>query len=257
MKIRHPFLTNTAGLLASAAVRHWMGTIDFKVAFYDPSVDPVNVACQGQKIYLFWHEYILFPLSLRGHSHLHMLLSRHHDAEVLDRVAMHLGFGTIRGSTTRGGASALRAMFRASRHSHLTITPDGPRGPRRTLAPGPIYLAAKLKMPLVLMGLGYDRPWRVSSWDRFAIPRPYSRGRGIISPEIHVPAGLDRTGLEHFRQRAEQTLNCLCAEAERWAESGHRRTDQVPIRRQPSPRGSRRRLAGEHPCPRPAVRIAA
>ena len=58
---------------------------------------------------------------------------------------------------------------------HLTITPDGPRGPRRHMAPGPIYLASKLGLPLVLMGYAYDRPWRLHSWDRFAIPRPGSR----------------------------------------------------------------------------------
>ena len=55
---------------------------------------------------------------------------------------------------------------------HLTITPDGPHGPRRRMAPGPIYLASKLGLPLVLMGYAYDRPWRLPSWDRFAVPRP-------------------------------------------------------------------------------------
>ena len=55
---------------------------------------------------------------------------------------------------------------------NLTITPDGPRGPRRQLAQGPVYLASKLGMPIVAMGFGYDRPWRFNSWDRFAIPRP-------------------------------------------------------------------------------------
>ncbi len=234
MKIRHPLLTNVTGLLASTWVRHWMGTLDFKAVFYDPTVDPVHPGCRGQKIYIFWHEYILFPLSLRGRNHLSMLLSRHHDAEILDRVAMHLGFGTVRGSTTRGGASALRAMFRASRHRHLTITPDGPRGPRRTLAAGPIYLAARLGMPLVVMGLGYDRPWRASSWDRFAVPRPFSRARAVVSPEIHVPPNLCRDDIEHFRLRIEQLMNRLTHEAEQWAESGRRRAGEVRVRRQPA-----------------------
>ena len=106
-----------------------------------------------------------------------MLLSRHRDAEILSHVAYHFGFDFVRGSTNRGGAAALRELLAKSRQMHLTITPDGPRGPRRRMAPGPIYLASKLGLPLVLMGYGYDRPWRLRSWDRFAIPRPCSRAR--------------------------------------------------------------------------------
>ncbi|NLA09484.1 MAG: DUF374 domain-containing protein, partial [Microbacteriaceae bacterium] len=100
-------------------------------------------------------------------------------------------FRVVRGSTRRGGASALRQLLDQGELTHLAITPDGPRGPRRTLAQGAVYLASKLQMPLVALGMGFDRPWRVKSWDRFAIPRPGSRARAILSPEIHVPAGLD------------------------------------------------------------------
>jgi hypothetical protein len=114
---------------------------------------------------------------------------------------------------------------------HLTITPDGPRGPRRRLAPGPIYLASKLGLPLVAMGYGYDRPWRMNSWDRFAIPRPFSRARAIPSPEIHVPPRLDRGGLEHFRRKVERLMNRLTQEAEAWAESRGRRSGQFRLGR--------------------------
>ena len=79
-----------------------------------------------------------------------MLLSRHRDAEILSYAAYHLGFDFVRGSTNRGGAAALRQLLAKSRHMHLTITPDGPRGPRRHMAPGPIFLASKLGLPLVL-----------------------------------------------------------------------------------------------------------
>ena len=91
-----------------------------------------------------------------------MLLSRHRDAEILSHAAYHLGFDFVRGSTNRGGVAAIRELLEKSRHMHLTITPDGPRGPRRKLAPGSIYLASKLGLPLVVMGYGYDRPWRVT-----------------------------------------------------------------------------------------------
>ncbi|OHB83018.1 MAG: hypothetical protein A2V98_19100 [Planctomycetes bacterium RBG_16_64_12] len=234
MSTKSSFPAALGGLLATALVRSWMSTLDYKVAYYDPAIDPALPGCRGQKIYLFWHEYILFPFYLRGHCNLAMLLSRHRDAEVLSRAARHMGFGLVRGSTRRGGVTAIRELLRKSRKMHLTITPDGPRGPRRRMALGPVYLASKLGLPLVLLGLGYDRPWRVSTWDRFAIPRPGSRARSVTSPEIHVPADLDREGLESFREKLERLLNRLTLEAETWAESGTRKTGQRPFRPGPS-----------------------
>jgi lysophospholipid acyltransferase (LPLAT)-like uncharacterized protein len=231
MKLDHPLLYKFAALLGTTAVRAWMDTLDYRVLFYDPDVDPASPRCRGQKIYVFWHEYILFPFAMRGNCNLAMLLSRHRDAEVLSYAARHMGFDFIRGSTNRGGAAALRQLLDKSREMHLAITPDGPRGPRRQLAPGAIFLASKLGIPLVAMGIGFDRPWRVPSWDRFAIPRPCSRACCVLSPELHVPADLDRDGLEHFRLKTEQLLNRLCDESEQWAESGSRRPGQRTPRR--------------------------
>jgi lysophospholipid acyltransferase (LPLAT)-like uncharacterized protein len=164
-----------------------------------------------------------------------MLLSQHRDAEVLSRTAHHMGFECVRGSTYRGGATALRELMEKSRGRNLTITPDGPRGPRRKLAQGPIYLASKLGLPIVAMGFGYDRPWRMRSWDRFAVPRPYSAARAVVSPAIELPRNLDRAGIEHYRQQVESLLGRLTLEAEAWAEAGTRKVNEVEIRREPSP----------------------
>jgi lysophospholipid acyltransferase (LPLAT)-like uncharacterized protein len=233
MKSAKRFVINTGGLLCSTLVRHWMGTLEYKCAYYDESIDPVKPSYAGQKIYIFWHEYILFPLYLRGHCNLTMLLSRHPDADILTRTAYHMGFEFVRGSSYRGGVTALRELVRKSQNMNLTITPDGPRGPRRELAPGPVYLASKLGLPIVAMGFGYDRPWRLATWDRHAIPRPFSRARAVVSPKIHVPADLDRSGLEHYRIEVERLLNRLTLEAEAWAESGTRKINESPLRPEP------------------------
>ena len=229
MKLDSPALNSASGLLATLATRAWMSRMDSKAAHYDQSIDPIYPECQGQKIYLFWHEYILFPFFLRGNCNIAMLLSRHRDAEILSYAARYMGFETVRGSTNRGGVAAIRRLLDKSRRMHLTITPDGPRGPRRKMAPGPIYLAGKLGLPIVLAGFGYDRPWRVNSWDRFAIPRPCTRARWISSPQIHIPPNLDREGVEYFRRQSERLLNRLTAEAEAWAESGTRRIGERTI----------------------------
>jgi lysophospholipid acyltransferase (LPLAT)-like uncharacterized protein len=220
------------GFLAASTIRAWMSTLDYKAAFYDPTIDPVDERNRGQMIYIFWHENILFPLYLRGYCNLAMLLSRHRDADLLSEVANRLGFEFVRGSTGRGGGTALRELLRKSRHMNLTITPDGPRGPRRVLAPGPIYLSSKLSLPLVALGLGYDRPWRFRSWDRFALPRPHSRARAVVSPPMIIPPDLDRDGVEHYRLQVEQMLNRLTNEAEAWAEAGTPKIDEVRVHRQ-------------------------
>src|SRR5262249_814859 len=151
MKSLSRFAVKLGGLLGSATVRSWMSTLDYRVSFYDSTVDPVDPGYCGQKIFVFWHEYILFPLHMRGYCDLPMLIGRHRDADILTELARHMGFEFVRGSSNRGGAAALRELMDVSRDLNLTITPDGPRGPRRVLAQGPVYLASKLGLPIVAM----------------------------------------------------------------------------------------------------------
>lgn len=224
-----PFAIGAWSLVSTAAIRQWMGTLDYKVEFGDPEVDPVHPRYRGAKIYVFWHENILMPLYLRGHSNISMLLSRHADANILDRVARMMGFGVVRGSTFRGGSAALRELAERAAVGNLTITPDGPRGPRRRLAPGCVFLASTLGIPIVAMGMGYDRPWRAGTWDRFAIPRPFSRARGVVSRAIHIPPDLDRDGIERHRVGVEALLTHLSDDAEAWATARLRRAGQRAV----------------------------
>lgn len=233
MKFKHPWLTDLVGLAASWGVTQWMDTIDYRGAFYDSADDPISPDSDGPKIYLLWHEYMLLPLYLRGRSHMTILLSQHRDAEIMARTARFMGLDCVRGSTYRGASNALRELIRVCRTSNLAITPDGPRGPRRNLSQGPIYLASKLEVPLVLMGFGFEKPWRLKSWDRFAIPRPYSRIRAVLSPAIRLPRKLDRDGLEHYRGEMERSMNRLTSEAEAWAESGTSKVNEIVLRREP------------------------
>ena len=234
MKLQSPLAIGATSLVATAAIGHWMSTLDYAVDYRDPTVDPVHPLYRGAKIFVFWHENILMPLALRGHSNTAMLLSRHTDANILDRVARMMGFGVVRGSTFHGGSAALRELAERARRSNLTITPDGPRGPRRRLAAGCVFLASTLQIPIVAMGFGYQKPWRLRTWDRFAIPRPWSRARAVVSRAITIPEQLDRDGVEHHRAGIERLLCRLSDEAEGWARSGERREGSVRLRKEPS-----------------------
>ena len=211
-----------AGLLAASAVRGWMSTLDYKGALYDPAVDPVDSRCRGQKIYIFWHENILFPLYLRGHCNLAMLLSRHRDADILLEAARHLGFEFVRGSTFGGGSAALRELWRKAEQMNLAITPDGPRGPRRVLAQGPIYLVVEARH-----ADGGDGLWLRStlaaadlgplchSQAVLAAPAAWSARRWSFRPN------LDRDGVEHYRLQVERLLNRLTCRSRGLGRSRH------------------------------------
>ena len=246
MKLKSSLAIGGCSLAATVAVRQWMATLDCRADFGDPSVDPVHPACRGTKIYVFWHENILLPLFLRGHSNIAMLLSRHSDADILDRVARMMGFGVVRGSTFKGGSVALRELAQRAGSENLTITPDGPRGPRRRLAPGCVFLASTMGMPIVAMGLGYERPWRLGTWDRFAIPRPWSRARAVVSRAIRVPSSLDRDGIELYRTGIERLLSRLSDDAEAWATSRTRRPGETVVRKEPSRHARRSALLQGH-----------
>jgi len=223
------------GLVAAVVTRGWMGMLDYQAADYDPTTDPVLPRFQGPCLFVFWHEYIPFMFYLRGRCRVAFLVSQHRDAEWVTQAARHMGFQTIKGSTTRGGVAALLRILK-NRIPNLAITPDGPRGPRRTMAPGAVYLASRLGIPLVPVGLGYARPWRVrDSWDQFAIPRPYSRARAVFGPRLVFPGGLSRDELDAECRHVGAMLNRLTETAEHWADCGCHLAQQRPLRREGIP----------------------
>jgi hypothetical protein len=225
MKLKHPLIQQFAGFLGGAAGSLYRRTIDWRAVYTDPTTDPVHPLHSGRFVYLGWHEYLLMPILLRGARKMLGLASHHGDGEIITRAMMHLGWSVARGSSSRGGTGALLRLLRDDGR-HINITPDGPRGPRRTMATGAIFLASKLGLPIVCVGYGYQNPWRARNWDKFAVPRPFTRARAVFGPALSVPAKLDRDDLESYRLWFEKLLNWLTDDAEAWAESGKRRTGE-------------------------------
>jgi lysophospholipid acyltransferase (LPLAT)-like uncharacterized protein len=223
----------------------WMSTLNYRMYRHERQADPAEADFRGPNIYIFWHEYIPFPVYIRHNCRLAMLVSQHQDAELLSHMARFAGLDTVRGSSSRGGTAALRELIERGKGINLAITPDGPRGPRRKLAQGCIYLSSRLQIPLVPIGIGYDRPWRnPRSWDQFAVPRPFSRCRAILGPRIQIAPELDRQQLEWNRQWVEHTLTELTVAAEQWAESKINVAGSEPLWRRTSARAHCAAAAG-------------
>lgn len=172
-------------------------------------------------ILVMWHEYICLPIGLGFHTPVTLLVSQHRDANLLTTSAEKMGFGIVRGSTTRGGSSALRKLKEVAATDSIVITPDGPTGPRRQLNPGAVYLASLLQMPIVPVGVGCRNAWRLNTWDKFAIPKPGHRARIIFGPTINVPRKCPRDLLDRYCQAVESDLNHLTRVAEDWAEADY------------------------------------
>jgi lysophospholipid acyltransferase (LPLAT)-like uncharacterized protein len=214
MKIRNPVIIKWIGFLGALFIRFWISTLSFRVR------------CLGKDVFndrdnhylaTFWHENILVPCYFFARKDVLVLISHHADGEMIAQVCKHMGLGTIRGSSTRGGIKAMREMMRSSAGFHIAVMPDGPRGPRRRLEMGLVYLAAKTGIPIVLFGVGHDRPWRLKTWDRFVVPRPFSQALVIASAPIFIPENASKAELEQHRQRIEQALNDLTDYAEQVA----------------------------------------
>jgi lysophospholipid acyltransferase (LPLAT)-like uncharacterized protein len=215
MKLRHPWLLRLLGAIGALLIRAWMGTVRFRFDFRLPGERHPTDWRRRRFVYVIWHDSLLFGVSLRAR--LTTLVSQHADGELITQICRRLGLEVVRGSTTRGGGQGMLDLLHASRQSHVVVTPDGPRGPRRRVQPGVVFLASRCGLPIVLGGLGYSRAWRADSWDRFVIPWPGSTIYCVAGEPIHVPPDLDRDGLERYRRLVEERLLALTDSAERWA----------------------------------------
>ena len=219
MKIQHPLLIRAASATAAWWVRWWVGTSQFHFRYADPALNPEVARRTGSRyIYAFYHEVMLFPAYFWAWPEMQILISDHRDGELITQVVQRLGFGVVRGSTTRGGARALREMTHRVDRGHLCVTPDGPRGPRRHVQPGLAYLASRTGLPIVGAGMAFQRPWRAKSWDQFAVPRPFRAAACVVPEAVTVPPDADRDTIEACRQEVERRMRAAMLEAEEWVE---------------------------------------
>jgi hypothetical protein len=216
------------GQFSSLLVPAFLKSLNYRICYYDPAADPARPEYNEHCVFVFWHEYITLILPQWGHTPLTVLCSKHRDGEIVNQTAHALGLHIVRGSSNKGGSDAIRQLRKNSHFSSIAITPDGPRGPRREMAIGPIYLASLLQMPIVPLGIGINRLWRLDTWDQFAIPKPFARVRLIMGPKIRIPQGLSREQLETSCAGVVKLLNDLTREAQHWAESGLKTETEQP-----------------------------
>lgn len=144
-------------------------------------------------VFMLWHGQLLPLLYHHRNEGAVVMISEHADGEIIARVAHNLGFETVRGSTSRGAARALLGAARMVTDGRdLAVTPDGPRGPAKTVAPGISVIAHRTGAPVIAAAATARRAWRLKSWDAFLIPKPFATVRIAYSDETFVVAADSR-----------------------------------------------------------------
>ena len=171
-------------------------------------------------VYCFWHSQLLALAWLYRSRNIHTLSSGSRDSEYIVRVIRHLGFGSVRGSSTRGATRLLRGALDKLREGvDIAVTPDGPRGPRQHFKPGALFLAKEAGARMVLGACVPQKAWRMRSWDGFCVPKPFSRATLVVCDPIEIPAEMTEAEMEARRAGLEAALN----ECVRRAEEENRR----------------------------------
>ena len=167
-------------------------------------------------IFVLWHGRLLPCSFARRNQGLATLISEHRDGDYIAGVVEGWwGFHAIRGSSSRGGTRALREMVRTLKAGQaLAITPDGPRGPRQKMKVGPLLAAQITGVPLIPSAAGTDRAWWVGGWDRFLVPKPFSRIQMAFGAPMFVPRDADAEKVELMAADLESRLNALTAEVD-------------------------------------------
>lgn len=202
-----------AVILGSSLIRALACTWRFRVA-NDEAYRALS-ARQQPFIFAFWHGQILPLLWLHRGQDVAVVISSHRDGELVARIAERLGMRTIRGSSSRGAARALLGVVRELENGGaVAMTPDGPRGPAERFATGALVAAQRVSAPIIGIGVGARRCWRLRSWDRFLIPKPFAVVNVRYSAPTFVNAASAREA-EGEASRFEALLGDVVLAAER------------------------------------------
>jgi lysophospholipid acyltransferase (LPLAT)-like uncharacterized protein len=161
-----------------------------------------------------WHNRLLiFPLILRrffSDRHGAALISASRDGDLLTDAVQRFGFDVVRGSSSRLGAAAILQLSQIlASGGDVVITPDGPRGPAYELGPGIIFLAQKTGAAVLPINMEYSLCWRLKSWDRFIVPRPFAKVRLIIGRPHRVNVTTTPEEFEAERLRLQEAMMAL------------------------------------------------
>src|SRR5579864_2840472 len=168
------------------------------------------VSAGRRPVLAFWHGRILAATYFFRQRDIVVITSENFDGEWIAGIIRRFGYGTARGSTSRGARKALLQLRRdmaAGRPAAFTV--DGPRGPARVAQPGAVWLAKATGNPVLPFHIEADRAWTLNSWDRTQIPKPFARVAVAIGNPFNVAPDANEGGIECARATLDDRLRAL------------------------------------------------
>jgi lysophospholipid acyltransferase (LPLAT)-like uncharacterized protein len=177
-------------------------------------IDPYNTLAQNDNgkpfITVTWHNRLLYlPVIFpkRHRKRTFALISPSRDGQYFVDLISHFGVRSVRGSSSKKGAAALRSCEKVLRHGAvLSVTPDGPRGPKYKMSKGPIILASKTGVSILPSAINASKYWELRSWDNFQIAKPGAKINLVLGEPIDIPKELTADEMEKWRKIVEDKL---------------------------------------------------
>jgi lysophospholipid acyltransferase (LPLAT)-like uncharacterized protein len=215
MKIKSPLLTKLAAWLMVRGIQALYLTVRREEVAIDEDTVPCRPNVRGRYLFCTWHDTIVMPLFHGPQIHTAGMVSGHQDGSFLAEAMHFLHVKPVRGSSGKRGVKALREAISVAQDYHITITPDGPRGPRRVMKDGIVFLAAKSGRPIVPMAYRVSRCWRIAGkWTDLVIPKPFSKVTAFLDKPIYVPEKIGREEIEALTHEIQQRLDAMYLLAE-------------------------------------------
>lgn len=162
----------------------------------------------------FWHGTMLVPWYTFRNMGAFALVSKSKDGELLARVLKNWNYDVIRGSSRDGGKDAFDLIVSKARSNQtIAITPDGPTGPPYRMKAGAVVAGKRSGLPIILVGAGYTNSIKLKSWDKFEVPKPFSKVTLVFSDPVFISADLDRDEVSEQIEKCEKLLNNIQEEA--------------------------------------------
>ncbi|HEY5040140.1 MAG TPA: lysophospholipid acyltransferase family protein [bacterium] len=206
MKTHQPSFLDWLIILTATPFMHFLG-LSLRIKEQGRSDLGPRGRQQEPPLWALWHETILMSVWYHRDQDVHVMISASRDGELISRVARFFGYTPVRGSTSKGATEAARHLVSYLKAGkRCAITPDGPRGPRRQVQMGAITLARLSGCPVVPFAFAAEHCWRLKSWDRFIIPKPFSRAVFVYGEPIRVPrkGGSDAEFLKQIQKELDR-----------------------------------------------------
>ena len=190
-----------------------------KITVINGDFESQRVIAGAGCVYVTWHQRLFNIFFLKYQRPITIMISRSKDGDLVTAVAEKCGFGAVRGSSSRGGSTAMYQLIKEMQSNPATFAGmlgDGPRGPARKLKLGSLKIAQETGVPVLPVTYSARRHKLFASWDRFMLPLPFSPLVVMFGDPVMIPADLSNAELEGLRLKIEATLDDLTRQCDSW-----------------------------------------